>query len=107
MRKFSKINENKYFTADPSIIKKYASRIIPLYITGELKAEVRLIDEWLDLNRSNVYHKNKNIVCDLEILAIKNILDSPMTATGYIQLTTDIDNKCYKLERFLRPFYIF
>ncbi len=107
MKKFSKINEDKHFTADPSIIKKYAAKIIPLYITGDLKTDPKFIEEWLDINRPSVYHKNLNIVCDLEIIAIKNILDNPMSQSGYSQLVSDIDNKCLKLERFLRPFYTF
>ena len=90
----------------PSIIKKYASRIIPLYLTGEIKIkDLKLIDEWLEVNRSADLHKNANIICDLEIMAIKNIHDNPMTANGYSQLIIDIDSGCVKLERFLRPYY--
>lgn len=107
MKKFTEINESKYFTPDPSIIKKYAARIIPFYITGELKLkDVRFLDEWLDMYKNSERHKNENIVCDLEIEAIKNVLDNPMNPNGYKQLVDDIDNKCVKLERFLRPFII-
>jgi hypothetical protein len=105
MKKFSQINEAKIFTPDPSIIKKYAARIIPLYITGDLIVkDAKLIDEWLEMYKSNQAHKNANIICDLEIIAIKNIFDSPLTSNGYTQLVTDIDNKCPRLERFLRPY---
>jgi hypothetical protein len=105
MKKFSQINEAKVFTPDPSIIKKYAARIIPLYITGDLVVkDTKLIDEWLEMYKSNQIHKNENIVCDLEIMAIKNIFDNPLTINGYAQLVADIDNKCPRLERFLRPY---
>jgi hypothetical protein len=105
MKKFSQINEAKVFTPDPSIIKKYAARIIPLYITGDLVIkDTKLIDEWLEMCKSNQIHKNANIVCDLEITAIKNIFDNPLTINGYAQLVADIDNKCPRLERFLRPY---
>ena len=107
MKKFSQINEAKIFTADPSIIKQYAARIIPYYITGELKlADKRLIDEWLEMNKQNQVHKNNNFICELEIIALKNLFDNPMTQQGYDQLKADIDNKCAKLERFLRPLQI-
>jgi hypothetical protein len=105
MKKFSQINEAKIFTPDPSIIKKYAARIITLYITGDLVIkDTKLIDEWLEMCKSNQIHKNENIVCDLEIIAIKNVLDNPLTVNGYAQLVADIDNKCPRLERFLRPY---
>ena len=105
MKKFSKINEAKIFTPDPSIIKKYAARIINLYITGDLVIkDTKLIDEWLEMYKSNQSHKNANIICDLEIMAIKNIFDSPLTSNGYAQLVADVDSKCPRLERFLRPY---
>jgi hypothetical protein len=105
MKKFTEINESKFFTADPSIIKKYAARIIPFYLTGELVCrDYKLIDEWLEMNRNNEKHKNENIVCDLEIMAVKAVLDnSPLTQNGYVSLVNEIDNKCPRLERFLRP----
>jgi len=104
MKKFTEINEAKFFTADPSIIKKYAARIIPFYITGELVCrDSKLIDEWLEMNRSNQKHLNENNVCDLEVMAVKAVLDlSPLTQNGYNVLFNEIDNKCPKLERFLR-----
>lgn len=105
MRKFTQINEGKNFISDPSIIKRYASYIIPLYLQGELKCEDRLIDEWLDMNHSREKEKNRNFVCDLEILAVKNLFDNPMNQSGYIQLKTEIENKCPRLEVFLRKFY--
>ena len=105
MKKFSQINEAKIFTPDPSVIKKYAARIIPLYITGDLPLkDPKLLDEWLEMNKTREAHKNENIICDLEILAIKNVLDSPLTSMGYEQLRSEIDNKCPKLERFMRPY---
>lgn len=104
MRKFTEINEAKFFTADPSIIKKYAARIIPFYITGELVCrDQRLIDEWLEMNKGNQKHQNENNVCDLEIMAVKAVLDySPLTQNGYNALFIEIDRKCPKLEVFLR-----
>lgn len=110
MKKFTDItgiNESKIFSADPSVIKKYASRIIPFYITGDLPLkDRRLLDEWLDMNKTVEINKSANYLCDLEILAIKNIHDSPLTQQGYLQLVADINNKCVKLERFIRPFII-
>jgi len=105
MIKFSQINEGKNFFPDPSIIKKYASFIIPLYIQGELECEDKLINEWLEMNKSKERSKNKNVVCDLEIKAIKNIFDNPLTQSGYNQLRLEIEKKCPKLEIFLRKFY--
>lgn len=105
MIKFSEINEAKTFFPDPSIVKKYASFIIPLYIQGELKCEERLIEEWLEMNKPKEREKNRNLICDLEVLAIKNIFDNPMNPTGYLQLKQEIDNKCPKLDVFLRKFY--
>jgi len=98
MLKFSQINEAKNFFPDPSIIKKYASFIIPLYLTGELECDEKYITEWLEMNKAKERHKNKNIICDLEIIAIKNI-------SGYEKLKTDIEKKCVKLEAFLRKSY--
>jgi hypothetical protein len=108
MKKFSEINEAKFFSADPSIIKKYAARIIPFYITGELVCkDTKLIDEWLEMNKNNQKHQNENIVCDLEIMAVKAVLDySPLTQSGYSVLFNEIDNKCPKLERFIRNLVI-
>ncbi len=105
MIKFSQINESKNFLADPSIIKKYASYIIPLYLQGELVCDEKLIDEWLEMNRSKEKEKMKNMVCDLEVKAIKNILSNPLTPSGYNELKTEIEKKCPKLEVFLRKFY--
>jgi hypothetical protein len=105
MLKFSQINEAKNFYPDPSIIKKYASFIIPLYLQGELECEPKLIDEWLEINKSKEKNKNKNVICDLEIKALKNIFDNPLSASGYEKLIADIEKKCAKLEAFLRKFY--
>lgn len=105
MLKFSQINESKNFFPDPSILKKYASFIIPLYIQGELECESKLIDEWLEMNKSKERDKNKNMICDLEIKALKNIFDNPLSSNGYTQIKNDIEKKCVKLEIFLRKFY--
>lgn len=105
MLKFSKIDESKKFYPDPSIIKRYASYIIPLYIQGELKCDEKLIDEWLDMQKSKEKHKFENVICDLEILAVKNIFENPVSPNGYNQLRLEIDNKCLKLEKFLRKYY--
>jgi hypothetical protein len=105
MLKFSQINEAKKFYPDPSVFKRYASFIIPLYIQGELKCEDRFLDEWLEMYKSREKDRNSNMICDLEVLAIKNLFDSPLTPTGYLQMKQDIDNRCQKLEIFLRKYY--
>jgi hypothetical protein len=105
MLKFSQINESKTFLPDPTVIKKYASYIIPLYIQGELNCKSELIDEYLEMNKSKNKDENKNLVSDLEVLAIKNLFDSPLTANGYTELVSEIKKKCPKLESFLRKFY--
>lgn len=105
MLKFTQINEGKNFIPDPSIIKKYASFIIPLYIQGELECDEKLIDEWLEMNKSKEKDRNKNMVCDLEIKAVKNIFSNPMTSNGYNELKIEIEKKCPKLELFLKKFY--
>lgn len=104
MLKFSQINEGKKFYPDPSVIKRYASYIIPLYIQGELKCDDRLIDEWLEIHKSKEREKNEMMICDLEILAVKNIIDNPISQNGYLLLKREIDEKCPKLEKFLRKF---
>lgn len=96
-----KFTESVKFIPDPSIIKKYASYIIPLYLNRTIKCDLRLIDEYLEMFNSKNFIKNINMVSDLEILACKNIIDDPFTPQGYQQLKNDIDNKCYKLEKFL------
>ena len=105
MKKFSKIDESKRFLPDPSIIKRYASYIIPLYIHGELKCDDKILDEWLEMNKSKEKIKNNAMICDLEILAIKQIFDNPTTPVGFNQLKLEIENKCPKLEKFLRKYY--
>jgi hypothetical protein len=102
MEKFTSVVEAKRFMPDPSILKKYASYIVPLYFTGRLNCESRLIDEYLELYKSTNKYKNVNMVTDLEIMAIKNIFDNPTTISGFNQLKTDVDNKCIKLQNFLR-----
>ena len=104
MKKFSKIDEGKRFMVDPTIIKRYAAFIIPLYITGELTCPKNLLDEYLEIHKSNQVSKTSNVICDLEVMAIKNIHSSPLTEQGFNQLKADIANNCLKLERYLRPF---
>ena len=105
MWKFTQIDESKSFIPDPSVIKKYASFIIPLYIQGELICKDDLLDEYLDMNKEKNKEKNRNMICDLEILAIKNLFDNPMTISGYNELISDVEKKCAKLETFLRKYY--
>jgi hypothetical protein len=105
MQKFTQINEGKNFVPDPSVIKKYASYIIPLYITGELKCDRKLVDEWLLMYKASEIEKNRNLVSDLEILAIKNIFATPLSQPGYSDLMRDINNKCPKLEAFLKKHF--
>jgi len=93
MKKFSQINESKNFLPDPSIIKKYASFIIPLYLQGELTCDAKLIDEWLEMNKSKEKEKNRNMVSDLEIKAVKNVLSNPLSPTGYNELKLEIEKK--------------
>ncbi len=104
IKKFSTLNESKIFMVDPSIVKKYASFIIPLYLNGKLKCDENLIDEYLEMNKKSVKSKNANIICDLEILAVKNIFDSPIGQSGYENLEKEIAAKCPKLEKFLRNY---
>lgn len=104
MEKFTKVVESKRFIPDPSILKKYASYIIPLYLNGILKCEEKLLDEYLDLYKVTNKYKNLNTVTDLEIMAIKNIFDNPTTITGFNQLKSDVENRCSKLQNFLRKY---
>lgn len=103
MQKFSRIDEAKYFTPDPSIIKKYAAFVIPLYLNGKIKCDEVLMDEYLELYKKAVKYKNANVICDLEVAAIKLVIqENPMTAGGYEQFRKEIENKCPKLEKFLK-----
>ena len=104
MLKFSQINEAKKFYPDPSIIKRYASFIIPLYLNGELQCDEKLIDEWLEMHKSKERVKNIGMICDLEILAVKQIFDNPTTSTGFSQLKQELEKKCPKLEKFMRKY---
>ena len=105
MLKFSELNEAKKFYPDARIIKLYASFIIPLYINGDLKCEQRMLDEWLEMNKSREKFKNEDMVCDLEILAVRQVIENPLSQSGYNLLRLDINNKCPKLERFLRKYF--
>jgi hypothetical protein len=104
MQKFSKIDEAKRFLPDPSLLKKYAAFIIPLYLNGKLKCDESLLDEYLDMNRKSQKYQNSNVVCDLEIDAIKNILDNPTTINGFTQLKKEIEDGSPKLQQFLKKF---
>lgn len=105
MKKFSQVNEGKVFLADPSVIKKYAAFIVPLYVNGILKCEDRLVEEWIDMNRKVNKIKGSNLILDIEVMAIKQVLDNPLTQGGYEKLQQEIAAKCPKLERFLRIQY--
>lgn len=102
MKKFSQVNEGKVFLADPSVIKKYASFIVPLYINGILKCDERLVEEWIDMNRKINKVKSLNLVLDIEVMAVKQVLDNPLTQGGYEKLQQEIAARCPKLEKFLR-----
>lgn len=103
IKKFEIVNESKIFMADPSIIKTYASRIIPFYITGELKCDEKYLDEWLEMNKSKNKEDNTNVVCDLEVKAVRAVIGSdPTTHNGYLILRDDIERKNEKLERFIK-----
>ena len=104
MEKFTKVVESKRFIPDPSILKKYAAYIVPLYLNGILKCEEKLLDEYLELYKVTNKYKNLNTVTDLEIMAIKNIFENPTTLVGFTQLKTDVENKCVKLQNFLRKY---
>ena len=106
MKKFSEVNEGKIFLADPSVIKKYAGFIVPLYVTGILKCDERLVEEWLDMNKKANRVRGNNLILDIELLAIKQVLDNPLTQAGYEKLQQEIVAKCPKLEKFLRLQYI-
>ncbi len=97
-----KFTESVKFIPDPSIIKKYASYIIPLYLTREIKCDTKLIDEYLEMYQGANFEKNTNMISDLEILAVKNIFDDPLTSQGFQQIKNDLHNKSAKLEMFLR-----
>lgn len=105
MKKFSQVNEGKVFLADPSVIKKYAGFIVPLFVSGVLKCDDKLVDEWFESNTKTNRAKSSNLVLDIEILAIKQVLDNPLTQAGYEKLQQEIAAKCPKLERFMRNQY--
>ena len=45
------------------------------------------------------------MICDLEIMAVKQIIDNPLTTTGFTQLKEELEKKCPKLEKFMRKYY--
>jgi hypothetical protein len=104
MEKFTQVVEAKRFMPDPSVLKMYASFIIPLYVIGKLKCDEKLLDEYLELNKSANKYKNVSIVCDLEINAIKNIFENPLSISGFANLKQDIKQKFPKLQSFLRKY---
>ena len=104
MQKFTKIDEAKRFLPDPSLLKKYASFIMPLYINGNLKIDESLLDEYIEMNKKSNKYQNSNVVCDLEIEAVKNVLDNPTTINGFTQLKKEIEEGCPKLNLFLRRY---
>lgn len=105
MKKFSQVNEGKVFLADPSVIKKYAAFIVPLYLNGSIKCDERLVEEWIDTNRKINRVKGTNMVLDIEVMAIKQVLDNPLTQAGYERLLQEIAAGCPKLERFMKAHY--
>jgi hypothetical protein len=54
------------------------------------------------MNKTTQRAKSANLICDLEVLAVKQILDNPLTPRGYDQLRQDIEKGCIKLERYLK-----
>jgi hypothetical protein len=104
MQKFTKMDEAKKFMPDPTLLKSYASFIVPLYITGHIKIEDSLLDEYLEMNKKSNRFQNSNVVCDLEIEAVKNVLDNPTTVNGFTQLKKEIEDGCPKLNLFLRRY---
>ena len=63
MQKFTKLDEAKKFMPDPTLLKSYASFIIPLYITGHIKIEDNLLDEYLEMNKkSNRFSAYQHII---------------------------------------------
>jgi hypothetical protein len=104
MQKFSKIDEAKRFIPDPSLLKNYASFIIPLYINKILKIDESLVDEYLEMNKKTNKIQYSNVVCDLEIEAIKNIMENPTTISGFTTLKKEIEDGCPKLQNFLKKY---
>jgi hypothetical protein len=104
MEKFTQVVEAKRFMPDPSILKMYSSYIIPLYLNGQLKCEEKLLDEYLELYKSSNKYKNASVVCDLEIQAIKNVIDNPLSINGFGNLKSDVRSKFPKLQSFLKKY---
>jgi hypothetical protein len=104
MEKFTQVIESKKFMPDPSVLKTYAAYIIPLYLNGQLKCEGKLLDEYLDLYRTQNKYKNASVVCDLEIQAIKNIIENPLSINGFANVKQDMKQKFPKLQSFLRKY---
>lgn len=105
MRKFSQVNEGKVFLADPSVIKKYAGFIVPLYLNGFIKCDERLVEEWVDANRKANRERSANTILDIELMAVRLVVDNPLSQTGFERLQQEIAAKCPKLERLLRQYY--
>lgn len=105
MRKFSQVNEGKVFLADPSVIKKYAGFIVPLYVNGFIKCDERLVEEWVEANRKANRAKSSNTIFDIELMAVRLVIDNPLSQTGFEKLQLEIAAKCPKLEKLLRQHY--
>lgn len=102
MEKFTQVVEAKRFMPDPSVLKQYAAYILPLYLNGQLKCDAKLLDEYLELYKSQNRYKNVSVVCDLEIVAVKNVIDNPLSINGFSNLKNDINNNFPKLQSFLK-----
>ena len=57
------------------------------------------------MHKSKERVKNIGMICDLEIMAVKQIIDNPLTTTGFTQLKEELEKKCPKLEKFMRKYY--
>jgi len=103
MQKFTKLDESKKFIPDPTLLKTYASFLIPLYINKIIKIEDSLIDEYLDMFKKT--NRNENLVCDLEIEAVKLVVDNPTTINGFTQLKKEIESGCPKLQTYMKKYF--
>ena len=105
MQKFTKLEESKKFIPDVRLLKSYAAFIIPLYINKSIKTDDSLLNEYLEMNKKANVYQNNNFVSDLEIEAIKNILENPTTINGFSQLKKEVEGGCPKLQNFLKKFF--
>lgn len=105
MQKFTKLEESKKFIPDAKLLKSYAAYIIPLYINKLLKIDDSLLNEYLEMNKKTNSYQNTNFVSDLEIEAIKSVLENPTTINGFSQLKKEVEGGCPKLQNFLRKYF--